>query len=141
MSERIITKIDKPFLARLCADAISNLQKACETHPRFPSTFTDMGIEVAQELLIKARYYNDHGFDTGDTIAEEEEMEFTVAILQGMRRQAYDELVDLITVWLRVGLHLDDYIPSKVCPVDEDRCDLCAGVRDDPCEDAKEVQS
>lgn len=110
MSEHIPTKIDKQFLGRLCADAISNLERACEKHPRFPIEFTTMDIEDAQGLLHNARNLNDNGFDTGDTIAEEEELEFTVAILQGMRPQAYCELVDLITVWLRVGLHLDDYV-------------------------------
>lgn len=111
---QLTTKIDKQFLGRLCADAISNLERACEKHPTFPNEFTSIPLETAQEMMWTAKHFNDNGHPYGDTIAEEEGLEFTVALIQGMRPQAYDELVDLITVWLRVGLHLNDYVPREV---------------------------
>jgi hypothetical protein len=111
--KQLITKIDKQFLGRLCADAISNLQKACEKHPTFPMNVSGLTLEAAEGMLRRSRQANDEPDRTVCMIANEEELEMEVAILQGMRPQVYDELVDLITVWLRVGLHLTDYVHSN----------------------------
>jgi len=113
MAKQLITKIDKAFLGRLCADAISNLERAIEKHPTFPGTFTDLDIEQSQELMYGLKSLNDNGLGDASTIAQEEHMELECSVTQGMPKQAYDELVDLITVWLRVGLHLDDYVSHR----------------------------
>jgi hypothetical protein len=149
---QLTTKIDKQFLGRLCADAISNLQKACEKHPTFPLAPSNLTLDDVIRYKATAQYYNDHEKGTVHTIAYEEELELNAALFQGLRGRAYDELVDLITVWLRVGLHLTDYVHESgvdlqqpkqtfaapsICPVDDDKCDRCAGIRLDPCPDAK----
>jgi len=113
MAKQLTTKIDKQFLGRLCADAISNLQKACEKHPTFPMHVSGLTLEEAEGLLRRSRQANDEPDRTVCMIANEEELEMEVAILSGYKRSAYDELVDLLTVWLRVGVHLNDYVPNK----------------------------
>jgi hypothetical protein len=145
---QLTTKIDKQFLGRLCADAISNLERACEKHPTFPAKTTNMDLASATNSLEEVRSTNESGHSAVGLIATEEELEFNVEMLQGNQAAAYNELVDLITVWLRVGCHLGDYVSKavtgnlkletgKACPVDEEACDLCAGVRGEPCPDAK----
>jgi hypothetical protein len=116
MAKQLTTTIDKAFLGRLCADAIGNLERACEKHPTFPGELSSIDIEIAQHEMYSLKRQNDAGNGNARTIANEEFMEFDVAVLQGMRKQAYDELVDLITVWLRVGLHLGDYVAKGVQP-------------------------
>jgi hypothetical protein len=110
---QLTTVIDKAFLGRLCADAICNLERACENHPTFPGELSSIDIEIAQHEMYSLQRQNDAGNGNVRTIANEEFMEFDVAVLQGMPKQAYDELVDLITVWLRVGCHLTDYVHAS----------------------------
>jgi hypothetical protein len=117
MAKQLITKIDKAFLGRLCADAISNIERSIEKHPSFPSSIQDPindDIEIAQGMMYSLKRQNDSGKGHADTIANEEEWEFKCAVIQGHGPMAYQELVDLITVWLRVGLHLDDYVAKEV---------------------------
>ena len=127
--KQLTTKIDKQFLGRLCADAISNLERVVEKKPDFPSFFNDprTDVDVAQSMMYSCKRLNASGKGYVNTIAAEQEWELIIAVQQGMKRMAYAELVDLMTVWLRVGLHLGDYVAKteagKVCPVDEENCD------------------
>jgi hypothetical protein len=109
-SATLTTKIDKQFLFSLCADAISNLELACEKYPTFPGAYSDLTVETAHSKMCSIMRINESYASTARTISHEEELELTVAILRGMRQQSYDELVDVITVWLRVGCHLGDYV-------------------------------
>jgi hypothetical protein len=112
--KQLTTKIDKQFLGRLCADAISNLTKACEKHPTFPGELTGMDARSLGYSLQEVLESNKTHLSTTSLIAYEEELEFFVETKKGNRVTAYNELVDLITVWLRVGLHLNDYVPHRV---------------------------
>jgi hypothetical protein len=108
----LITKVDKQLLGRLCADAISNLDKACEKHPTFPDSPTTMSYQDATDILATIKRINDTGDTTAQLISYEEQLEFNIEVSNKNLAAAYKELVDLITVWLRVGLHLNDYIPN-----------------------------
>lgn len=110
---QLTTVIDKAFLGRLCADAICNLDAAIAKHPTFPGEISSIDIETAQHEMYLLKRKNDAGNGNIRTIANEEVMEFHVALLQGMPKQAYDELVDVITVCLRVGCHLTDYVHAS----------------------------
>jgi len=116
MAKQLTTKIDKAFLGRLCADAISNLERAIEKHPTFPGQISGCSLVVTENMLRHSRQINDDrdSVKTVCMIANEESLEMEVSIQHGHKRAAYDELVDLITVWLRVGCHLNDYVAEEV---------------------------
>jgi hypothetical protein len=113
MPNQLVTKIDKQFLGRLCADAISNLERACEKHPTFPAKLINLSLEQVDSLERDTKNINDAGRGTVITIQDEEAMELFSNLLRGNKKQAYDELVDLLTVWLRVGCHLTDYVHAS----------------------------
>ncbi len=112
MPNTLTTKIDKAFLGRLCADAISNLDRACEKHPLFSDEMTSMSLGECQHILEEIKGINDTGETTAQLIGYEEHLEFNIELANGNRQKAYIELVDLMTVWLRVSLHLDDYLSA-----------------------------
>jgi len=111
--KQLTTVIDKQFLGRLCADAISNLVKACEKHPTFPGELTRMDARSLGYSLQEVLELNKSKEGTTSLIAYEEELEFFVETKTGNRVTAYNELVDLLTVWLRAGLHLNDYVTTE----------------------------
>jgi len=113
MANQLITKIDKAFLGRLCADAISNLERAIEKHPTFPGDHTTMSLQDSTDILAAIKKINDTGDTTAQLISYEEQLEFNIEVANKNAAAAYNELVDLITVWLRVGLHLDDYVSHR----------------------------
>lgn len=110
---QLTTVIDKAFLGRLCADAIINLQKAVEKHPTFPCELTAADSVDMHDILDEIREQNATGDTNAQLIAYEEELELFIETETRSLPLAYDELVDLITVWLRVGLHLKDYVSHR----------------------------
>ncbi len=144
---KLTTIIKKPELATLCADAISELERAARLHPEWPSELNYHDEEEQESNLAIARAINDHDRATGTTIFAEEWYEFLLAARKpGNIVAARTELVQAMAMLLRISCHLGDYVPKaetgKMCPVDEEKCDLCAGVLGKPCPDAgTEVKS
>lgn len=111
---KLTTIIKKPELATLCADAISELERAVRLHPEWPDQL-NYHDEYEQEANLKiARALNDHDRATGTTIFSEEWYEFLLAARKpGNIVAARTELVQAMAMLLRISCHLGDYVPHR----------------------------
>ncbi len=117
MPKQLITVINKPELATLCADAISELERAARLHPAWPVNLNYDDEHQEDGNLKVARAINNHGRETGQTIFTEEWYEFLLAARKpGNQVAARIELVQAMAMLLRIGCHLNDYIPREVKP-------------------------
>ena len=104
------TVINKPELATLCADAISELERACRKHQEWPDKLTTCNADDVKIFLHDARKTNDNGQATAGSIFDEEYYEFIEAVMQGDAKAARHELTQAIAMLLRQYAHLDDFI-------------------------------
>jgi hypothetical protein len=107
---QLTTTINKPELATLCADAISELERAVRSFPTWPDALLYSSTEEYEQRLTITRALNDHGRETGVTIFEEEFLEFLVIASKGNRKWARIELVQAMAMLLRIYCHLDAYV-------------------------------
>jgi hypothetical protein len=115
--KNLITIINKPQLATLCADAISELERAARLHPEWPTELPYSAVEVYEHWLLITRAINDHERSTACSIFEEEWYEFLIsASKQGNIVAARSELVQAMAMLLRISCHLDAYVPREVQP-------------------------
>lgn len=94
--------------------SFEELHKAIEKHPMFPDRLSDLQPETIQCFLSRQREKNDTGPDTatGSTVFHEEWGEFLEAVQNGDRASARHELAQCIAMLLRIGIHLEDYMPN-----------------------------
>jgi hypothetical protein len=232
MPKQLTTIVNKAQVTMLCADAISELERAARMYPKWPSELTKANPESIQAELMVMRAYNSGNKITPVTIFGEEFFEFLEAACKPDNQiGSRIELVQSLAMLLRIGCHLTDYVKAsgaeqqtaqltfvappvstrakpetvpledfdramaalymlwsstgklreevalaglstpmgkliseslarhalymkkaesllmaerekevrrnRVCPVDEEKCDCCAGVTDEPCRDAK----
>jgi len=117
MPKQLTTVINKPELATLCADAISELERAARLHPEWPTELHYHDEEQQEGNLAIARALNDHGRATGTSLFSEEFLEFLLAARKpGNNVAARAELVQAMAMLLRNYCHLNDYIPREVNP-------------------------
>jgi len=115
MAKQLTTKIDKAQVTSLCADAISELERAARLFPEWPAELNyHAEYEQAGNLKI-ARALNNNGLATGTTIFSEEWYEFLLATRKpGNKVAARIELVQAMAMLLRISCHLDDYVAKEV---------------------------
>ena len=106
----LTTTINKGEITALCADAISELERAIRSRPEFPGDFSMYNMSGAKELLKAFREMNDSGKARASTVFEEEYYEFMEAALAGNYKWARIELVQAMAMLLRIYCHLDYYI-------------------------------
>lgn len=117
MSKQLVTRIDKAALTEFCADAISELERAARLHPEWPTELNYHDEDEQEGNLKIARALNEHGRATGTTIFSEEWYEFLLASRKpGNIVAARTELVQAMSMLLRIGCHLNDYVPREVKP-------------------------
>ena len=109
----LATTISKERLGSICADAISELEKAVRKHPVFPGELTVIQPDDAAEYLGTLREMNDTGKATASTIFEEEFMEFIMEAQSKRPWHARGELVQCISSLLRIYCHLTHYTGQK----------------------------
>lgn len=109
---KLETRIDKGEVTLLCADAISELERATRIHPKWPTDLHYHDEEEQDAQLKIARAINDHGQATGSSIFAEEWYEFMQAARKpGNQVAARAELVQAMAMLLRIYCHLNDYMP------------------------------
>jgi len=131
--DNLTTTISKAHLGAICADAISELERAIRKHPHFPSKLSYLDKHAASMLLDAFRDRNDNGRATGTTIFEEEFNEFLLEVFAGRPGHAREELVQAIAMLLRIYCHLGFYTggsePWQTNPVNpvekEEPCSGC----------------
>lgn len=116
--KQLKTVINKPALATLCADAISELERAVRLHPEWPEELSPAGFQqtrVIDSRLQTARQCNKYKHTcTAHSIFEEEYYEFIEAALKpGNKVAARNELVQAIAMLLRISCHLNDYVSHR----------------------------
>jgi len=114
MDKHLTTKIDKAAITELCADAISELERAARLWPTWP-TELHYHCEEEEGINLKcSRSLNDHGRATGQTIFSEEWYEFLLAARKpGNIDAARIELVQAMAMLLRISCHLNDYVSHR----------------------------
>jgi hypothetical protein len=113
MANFLGTSINKALLGGICADAISELERAIRKHPAFPGELTVIQPDDAAEYLGTLREMNDTGKATASTIFEEEFMEFVMECQARRPYHARGELVQAIAMLLRIYCHLGHYTGLK----------------------------
>ena len=104
------TKINRREIINLCADALTELERACRKHPDWPAKLTTCNADDVKIFLHDARKTNDNGQATAGSIFDEEYYEFIEAVMQGDAKAARHELTQAIAMLLRQYAHLDDFI-------------------------------
>lgn len=120
---KLETRIDKGEVTRLCADAISELERATRIYPKWPTELYPMlyGPTEVDAQLQRARYHNENGTATGHSIFGEEYMEFLEATFKpGNQVAARTELVQAMAMLLRIGCHLEDYVAKVNLSADQE---------------------
>ena len=100
----------------LCADALRELERACEKFPMFPDTFTVSGLDRVRRTLATARVENDE--DGGEratcaTALQEEYSEMAEAVMTGDGHAARKGIVRCIAMLLRLYIHLPHYCETE----------------------------
>jgi hypothetical protein len=112
--KQLKTNIDKAQVTSLCADAISELERAVRIHPMWPAELSNYSKGCMPELLKLLRDINDNGTPTGYTIFKEEFIEFIEASMKpGNQVAARIELVQTMAMLIRISCHLNDYVPQR----------------------------
>jgi hypothetical protein len=111
--KQLKTVISKAHLGTVCADAISELERAIRKHPEFPCEMTNYQPDDVATFLGSLRHLNDTGKATASTIFEEEFMEFLMEVQVKRPGHAREELVQAIAMLLRIYCHLDDYCSHR----------------------------
>ena len=114
MAKFLSTTINKPMLAGICSDAISELERAVRKHPVFPGELTNYQPDDVATFLGSLRNLNDAGKDTASTIFEEEFMEFLMECQARRPFRARGELVQCISSLLRIYSHLGHFTGQEV---------------------------
>ena len=112
----LTTTISKAHLGRICADAISELERAISKHPEFPCEITNYQPDDVATFLGSLRHLNDTGKATATTIFEEEFMEFLMEVQARRPGHAREELVQSIAMLLRIYCHLCHYCAGSLEP-------------------------
>jgi len=115
--KQLKTNIDKAQVTSLCADAISELERAARLFPEWPSVLYPAGfLNEIEGQLSRARENNGaESTCTAHSIFGEEYMEFLEAALKpGNKVAARIELVQAMAMLLRISCHLDDYVAKEV---------------------------
>lgn len=107
-------KLDRSALAALCADAITELERACARHPRAPDRLLP---KIRQpggiaDHIARVRACNDGrgGADASAySVATEEILEFFDAAARGDAAEARAELVQAMAMLMRAYVHLGEY--------------------------------
>lgn len=113
---KLTTIINKPELATLCADAISELERAARLHPEWPDVlFPEHHESQLTRQLEAARQLNDSADRaTAHSVFGEEYYEFLEAALKpGNIVAARAELVQAMAMLLRISCHLNDYVSHR----------------------------
>ena len=105
----LTTTISKAHLGAICADAISELERAIRKHPAFPGELSYYQMDDVATFLGSLRNINDTGKATASTIFEEEFMEFLMECQAKRPGHAREELVQSIAMLLRIYCHLGYY--------------------------------
>ena len=108
--DNLTTTSNKGEITALCADAISELERAVRSKPEFPGDFSMYEKAGAKELLKAFREMNDGGKARATTVFEEEYYEFLEMALAGNRKWARIELVQAMAMLLRIYCHFDSYV-------------------------------
>jgi hypothetical protein len=113
--KQLKTTIDKAQVTSLCADAISELERAVRLFPTWPSKLHVMdNPKFDDAILEQARFTNDSGASVGESIFIEEWIEFLQASRKpGNKVAARIELVQAMAMLIRIGCHLNDYVPHR----------------------------
>lgn len=118
--KQIITKIDKAQVTSLCADAISELERAVRLFPTSPATLCSESISYVSskakiwKAINDGRFVKDDIHPTSATVFEEEYYEFLEAAMKpGNIVAARIELVQAMAMLIRIGCHLNDYVPHR----------------------------
>jgi len=121
--KQLTTKIDKQFLGRLCADAISELERAARLHPEWPSKLASDKASLFSSNAQILKAINDGKLSvsgihpSAQTVFEEEYYEFMEAAMKpGNQVAARIELVQAMAMLLRISCHLNDYVAKGVQP-------------------------
>ena len=121
---RLKTNIGADPVAVLIKDAVSEFYRAVDKHPLWPESLVyDVNEEHLRrsktqiELeLSRNRMFNDRdggATSTAATIFLEEWYEFLeAAIIKRDRAAAQHELAQCMAMLIRIGAHLDDYLPE-----------------------------
>lgn len=111
----LITEINRGKLSGLCADAITELQRACAKPPFFPDALLSSlrpGHLIGEQLDL-ARACNDRAGGSeasAYSVVVEELLEFFDAAGRGDRAAAEAELVQTMAMLLRIHAHPSDYV-------------------------------
>jgi hypothetical protein len=113
--KQLKTNIDKAHVTSLCADAISELERAVRLFPEWPAELSPAGFQQTRVIdyrLQTARQCNQYKYTcTAHSIFEEEYYEFLqAAIKPGNLVAARIELVQAMAMLLRISCHLNDYV-------------------------------
>jgi hypothetical protein len=108
--KQLKTTIDKAQVTSLCADAISELERAVRLFPEWPDVLHP-NIEAVESELRKSRKLNDSKDRfTAHSIFGEEYLEFLEMALKGNAKWARIELVQAMAMLIRISCHLNDYV-------------------------------
>lgn len=109
--KQLKTNIDKAQVTSLCADAISELERAVRLHPEWPTSLTGWTVEEIKGQLERVRHANDNGLATATSIFAEELLEVCEAARKpGNIVAARIELVQAVAMLIRISCHLNDYV-------------------------------
>ena len=114
--KQLTTKINKGEVTSLCADAISELERAVRLFPEWPSIIDSRVPEHYTYVLKFLREQNEEKVSYAPVCAAsifcEEWFEFLeAAIKPGNRVAARIELVQAMAMLIRISCHLNDYVP------------------------------
>lgn len=121
---KLKTKIGTDPVAVLIKDAVTEFYKAVDKHPLWPESLVydvnkehlRRSKEQIEKELSRNRIINDRDGDsmqTAETIFAEEWFEFLeAAIIKCDKAAARHELAQCMAMLLRIGAHIDDYLPG-----------------------------
>ena len=111
---KLKTNIGADPVTVLIKDAVSEFYRAVDKHPLWPDVLTTIPQEEVEIALGWCRNQNDKASEhcSAYTIYSEEWFEFLeAAVIKRDRAAARHELTQCMAMLLRIGAHLDDYLP------------------------------
>ena len=121
---KLKTNIGADSKAVLLKDAVTEFYRAVDKHPLWPESLVDDTNEEhlrrakqrIEDELCKNMAFNDRDggkFSTAETVFLEEWFEFLeAAVIKRDLVAARHELAQCMAMLLRIGVHLDDYLPD-----------------------------
>lgn len=137
---KLKTNIGADPVAVLIKDAVTEFYKAVDKHPLWPESLVydvnkehlRRSKEQIEKELSRNRIFNDRdggSMPTAETIFAEEWFEFLeAAIIKCDKAAARHELAQCMAMLLRIGVHLDDYLPNdeqEIPSPEFEPCDVC----------------